>query len=220
MAISKQDVLKAHMHIGNIKKLASTKTRSFWLDIKNGLVIIDPEKIVQQLDNAKAKIQEAKKAGKEILVLCEKSLYTDEIAEMATKAGFHYLNYKVPAGFLTNFDTLITRIKGMNELRSFIESEDFHKLTKKEQLTNQRKLKKVEMIYKGVKNLRKRPDLVIVVDGKSMMKFVRELDKTGLDNVVIASSNFDTRWDKNNLVIANVDSYQSLDLGLTYILNA
>lgn len=126
----------------------------------------------------------------------------------------------MPAGFLTNFDTLITRIKGMNELRSFIESEDFLKLTKKEQLTNQRKLKKVEMIYKGAKNLRKRPDLVIVVDGKSMMKFVKELDKTGIDNIVIASTNFDTRWNKDNLVIANVDSYQSLNYGLSYILNA
>jgi len=108
----------------------------------------------------------------------------------------------------------------MNELRSFIESEDFHKLTKKEQLTNQRQLKKVEMIYKGVKNLRKRPDLVIVVDGKSMMKFVKELDKTGLENIVIASTNFDTRRDKESLVVANIDSYQSLHYGLSYILNA
>ena len=139
---------------------------------------------------------------------------------MAAKNGFHYLNYKVPAGFLTNFDTLITRIKGMNELRAFIESEDFHKLTKKEQLTQQRKLKKVEVIYKGVKNLRKRPDLVVVVDGKSMMKFVKELAKTGMDNITIASTNFDTRWNKDNLVIANVDSYQSLHFGLSYILNA
>lgn len=85
MAVNKQDVIKAHMHIGNIKKLASTKTRSFRLDIKNGLVIIDPEKIVTQLEKAKEKFQEAKKAGKEILVICEKSLYTDEIADMATK---------------------------------------------------------------------------------------------------------------------------------------
>lgn len=220
MSVTKQDVLKAHMHIGNIKKLASTKTRSFWLDIKNGLVIIDPEKIVTQLDIAKKKFQDAKKAGKEILIICEKSLYADEIAQMGTTSGFHYLNYKVPAGFLTNFDTLITRIRGMNELRSFIESEDFHKLTKKEQLTQQRKLKKVELIYKGVKNLKKRPDLVVVVDGKSMMKFVKELAKTGLDNIVIASTNFDTRWDKNSIVIANVDSFQSLDFGLPYILNA
>lgn len=220
MAVTKQDVLKAHMHIGNIKKLASTKTRSFWLDIKNGLVIIDPDKIATQLDNAKAKFQEAKKAGKEVLIICEKTLYADEIAQMGSQGGFHYLNYKVPAGFLTNFDTLITRIRGMNELRSFIESEDFHKLTKKEQLTQQRKLKKVERIYKGVKNLKKRPELVIVVDGKSMMKFVKELEKIGLDNIVIASTNFDTRWNKDNLVIANVDSYQSLDFGLSYILNA
>lgn len=219
MAVTKQDVLKAHMHIGNIKKLASTKTRSFWLDIKNGLVIIDPDKIATQLEKAKVKFQEAKKAGKEILVICEKSLYADEIAQMGSTQGFHYLNYKVPAGFLTNFDTLITRIRGMNELRSFIESEDFHKLTKKEQLTQQRKLKKVEMIYKGVKNLKKRPDLVVVVDGKSMMKFVKELEKISLDNIVIASTNFDTWRDKNSLVVANVDSYQSLDFGLSYILN-
>lgn len=220
MAVTKKDVMDAHMHIGNIKKLASTKTRAFWLDIKNGLVIIDPDKIAQQLETAKAKVQEAKKAGKEILVICEKTLYADELEQMADKAGFHYLNYKVPAGFLTNFDTLVTRIKGMNELRSFIESEDFKRLTKKEQLTNQRKLKKIEWIYKGAKNLRKKPDLVIVVDGKSMMKFVKELDKTGLDNIVIASTNFDTWRDKDSLVIANIDSYKSLDFALPYILNA
>lgn len=220
MAVTKKDVIDAHMHIGNIKKLASTKTRAFWLDIKNGLVIIDPDKIAQQLETAKAKVAEAKKAGKEILVICEKTLYADELESMADKGGFHYLNYKVPAGFLTNFDTLVTRIKGMNELRSFIESEDFKRLTKKEQLTSQRKLKKIEWIYKGAKNLRKKPDLVIVVDGKSMMKFVKELDKTGIDNIVIASTNFDTWRDKDSLVIANVDSYKSLDFALPYILNA
>ncbi len=210
MAITQKEVIAAHMHIGNLKKLASTKTRSFWLEMSNGLVVIDPDKIANSLEAAKEKFLQAKKDGKEVLVLCEKSLLADEIPALSEKYGFHYMNYKVPAGFLTNFDTLITRIAGMNQLQLFVDSEDFNKLTKKEQLTTTRKLKKVQQVYKGVKNLKRKPDLVVVVDGKAMMKFVKELKKLNLDNIVLAGTNFDTWRHDDKLVVLNVDGYNSL----------
>ncbi len=220
MAITQKEVVAAHMHVGNLKKFASTKTRSFWLEMNQGLVVINPDKITSALDAAREKFLQAKKDGKEVLVLCEKSMLADEIPALAKTHGFHYMNYKVPAWFLTNFDTLITRITGMNQLQSFTESEDFNKLTKKEQLTTRRKLAKVQLVYEGVKNLRKKPDLVIVVDGKAMMKFVKELKKLDLDNIVIAGTNFDTRWAEDKLVVLNVDAYQSLKQSLNYILGA
>ena len=210
MAITQKEVIAAHMHIGNLKKLASTKTRSFWLEMSNGLVVIDPDKIANSLEAAKEKFLQAKKDGKEVLVLCEKSLLADEIPVLSEKYGFHYMNYKVPAGFLTNFDTLITRIAGMNQLQLFVDSEDFNKLTKKEQLTTTRKLQKVQQVYKGVKNLKRKPDLVVVVDGKAMMKFVKELKKLNLDNIVLAGTNFDTWRHDDKLVVLNVDGYNSL----------
>lgn len=210
MAITQKEVIAAHMHIGNLKKLASTKTRSFWLEMSNGLVVIDPDKIANSLEAAKEKFLQAKKDGKEVLVLCEKSLLADEIPALSEKYGFHYMNYKVPAGFLTNFDTLITRIAGMNQLQLFVDSEDFNKLTKKEQLTTTRKLQKVQQVYKGVKNLKRKPDLVVVVDGKAMMKFVKELKKLNLDNIVLAGTNFDTWRHDDKLVVLNVDGYNSL----------
>lgn len=108
----------------------------------------------------------------------------------------------------------------MNHLQSFTESEDFHKLTKKEQLTTLRKLKKIQQIYKGVKSLKVKPDLVIVVDGKAMMKFVKEIKKLDLDNIVLSSTNFDIRWNEDNLVPLNVNGYHSLKNALTYILGA
>ncbi|MEI7477679.1 MAG: 30S ribosomal protein S2 [bacterium] len=148
MAITQNEVIASHMHIGNLKKLASTKTRSFWLDMIQGLVIVNPDKVVNALEAAREKFLQAKKDGKEILVLCQKSLFADEIPELAKDVGFHYMNYKVPAGFLTNFDTLIMSIVAMNQLHSFIESEDFGKLTKKEQLTMNRKLQKMQQVYK------------------------------------------------------------------------
>lgn len=108
----------------------------------------------------------------------------------------------------------------MSQLQAFTESEDFHKLTKKEQLTALRKLKKVQQVYKGVKNLKKKPDLVIVVDGKTMMKFTKELQKLDLDNIVLAGTNFDSRWKEENLVVLNVNGYNSLKNGLGHILGA
>ena len=220
MAITKKEVVAAHMHVGNLKKFASTKTRLFWLEMSQGLVVLNPDKIVTALDAAKEKFLQAKKDGKEVLILCEKTLMADEIPALAKAHGFHYMNYKVPAGFLTNFDTLITRITGMNQLQSFTENEDFNKLTKKEQLTTKRKLLKVQHIYEGVKSLRKKPDLVIVVDGKAMMKFVKELKKLDLDSIVLAGTNFDTRRPEDRLVVLNVDAYQSVKQALHYILGA
>lgn len=220
MAITQQEVVASNMHVGNLKKLASTKTRAFWLEMSQGIVVIDPDKIVTALEAAKEKFLAAKKEGKEVLLLCEKTLLADEVPALAEKHGFHYMNYKVPAWFLTNFDTLITRIAGMNQLQIFTESEDFHKLTKKEQLTTLRKLKKVQQVYKGVKNLKNKPDLVIVVDGKAMMKFTKELQKLDMDNIVLAGTNFDSRWSEESLVVLNVNGYHSLKNALEHILGA
>ena len=97
MAITQQEVIASNMHVGNLKKLASTKTRSFWLEVSQGIVVIDPEKIVSALEAAKEKFLAAKKEGKEVLLLCEKTLLADEVPALAEKHGFHYMNYKVPA---------------------------------------------------------------------------------------------------------------------------
>lgn len=112
------------------------------------MVVLNPEIVAQQLTNAALKVHEAKKAGKQVLVVSEKKMYMKELEELASKGGFHYLNHKIPAGFLTNFETLQKRIANMNDMAKFIESEDFESLTKKEQLTYKRALAKTQKIYK------------------------------------------------------------------------
>jgi small subunit ribosomal protein S2 len=75
-------------------------------------------------------------------------LYKEELEKLCEEKGVHYFSYKVPSGVITNFETLLANIKKMNELRNFIESDDFEKLTKKERLVKKRQLKKLENIYK------------------------------------------------------------------------
>jgi len=183
------------------------------------MVVLNPEIIVQQLENAKKKIQTVKKEGKSVLVVCEKKMYAEEVEKLAEKAGVHYLNYKTPAGFLTNFDTLKTRVASMNKMVMFLQSEEFESLTKKEQLVHKRKLSRVQKMYKGIQKLDKKPDLVVVVDGYMMGSFLNELSKQKSESIIIASSNF-ARWrDEKSLVMANVLSYKSVDFVLQYLLS-
>ncbi|USN56008.1 MAG: 30S ribosomal protein S2 [Candidatus Peribacteria bacterium] len=119
---------------------------------------------------------------------------------------------------MTNFDTLLSRTRSLNEMRLYVESESFKTLTKKEQHMRLRALKKIELVYKGVAKLRRKPDLVIVVDGELMGKFVDETEKLHIDAIVLASSNF-SRWCDKQLVMCNVNSKQSIDHVLNYIVS-
>ena len=217
MSITEKEVVDAQLHIGTLKSEAHPKTSKYWIDVVNGVTVISPESIVNQLEVAKQKIQKAKAEGKEILVISEKKMFADELEEMWTRLGFNFLNYKVPSGFLTNFDTLKKRIESMNSMERFLETDAYASLTKKEQLVYNRKLKRVFKIYKGVKGLTKKPDLVIVFDWMMMDNFVNELDKQkDVDTILICGTNFSRWWKEDSLIIANINSHKSIG----YMLNA
>lgn len=217
MSLSVNDIVDAKVHVGTLKNESHSKMWSYFQGVVNGVTFFKPEVVVSHLEAAKKKIEEAKKKWLDVLVACEKKMYSEELATIAEKSKVHYLNYKIPAGFLTNFDTLIKRIASMNEMSAFISSPNFFSLTKKEQLIMKRKLARAEKIYKGVKNLTKRPDLVVIVDGAMMTGLISEVEKIHADSIVIASANFAKRWDPASLVPANMLSYKSLDFVMKYL---
>jgi small subunit ribosomal protein S2 len=205
MSITANDVIQAQAHIGTLKSEAHPKTDKYRSEVVNGIVVINAESLCAQLEHAKKKIQDAKKDGKEILIISEKKMYADELAELGDKLGICYLNYKFPSGFLTNFETFKKRIESMNGMARFMDSDNFRALTKKEQLVYKRKLERVLKIYKGVKNLTKKPDLVIVIDGQMMDNLINEITKQpDMDNIIIAGTNFSRRWDENNIIVTNI----------------
>ena len=221
MTVSVNQIVEAQAHIGTLKNEAHPKTSKYWSEVTNGVVVINPESVAQQLEDAKATIQKAKAAGKEILVVCEKKMYAVELEALAKKTGVSYLNYKVSGGFLTNFDTFKKRIDSINEMASFMESEAYAALTKKEQLVYKRNFDRANKVYKGVTNLKKRPELVIVVDGTMLSTLIDEVEnlKGKLEAIVIAGTNFSRYWPENELVVTNINSYTSIDFVLNYLLS-
>lgn len=220
MSVSVQDIVAAQAHIGTLKNEAHPKTSKYWSEVTNGVVVINPEAIAEQLEAAKAQVAAAKAAGKEILVVCEKKMYAEELEALAAKAGVAFLNYKVSGGFLTNFDTFKKRIDSINEMVSFMETDAFASLTKKEQLVYKRNFERANKVYKGVTKLKKRPELVIIVDGNMLSTLIDEVEKLKgkLEAIVIAGTNFSRYWPENEIITTNINSYQSLDFVLKSIL--
>jgi ribosomal protein S2 len=83
MTVSVQQIVDAQVHIGTLKNEAHPKTKKYWSDVINGLVVINPESIISQLENARSKIQKAKSEGKSVLVVSEKKMYYEELANLA-----------------------------------------------------------------------------------------------------------------------------------------
>lgn len=220
MSVSVQDIVAAQAHIGTLKNEAHPKTSKYWSEVTNGVVVINPEVIAEQLEAAKAQVAAAKAAGKEILVVCEKKMYAEELEALAEKAGVAFLNYKVSGGFLTNFDTFKKRIDSINEMVSYMESDAFASLTKKEQFVYKRNFERANKVYKGVTKLKKRPELVIIVDGNMLSTLIDEVEnlKGKLEAIVIAGTNFSRYWSENEIITTNINSYQSLDFVLKSIL--
>jgi len=218
MTITAKDVIEAQAHVGTLKSEAHPKTNKYWAEVTNGVVVINPESVAQQVEAARIKIQEAKKEGKEILVISEKKMIADELAALGEAANISYLNYKQPGGFITNFETFKKRIESMNSMERFVESDNYKALTKKEQLVYTRKLARVLKIYKGVKKLTKKPDLIIVLDGQMMDSLINEVVKSKIDNIIIAGTNFSRRWDEDKILVTNIGSHKALNFVLQSII--
>ncbi len=219
MSVTVKQIVDAQVHVGSLKSEAHPKTRDFRVDVVNNIVVLNPEVIAKQLDSAKKQIQEAKKSGKDVLVVCEKKMYADEVRALSEKHGVSFLSHKAPGGFITNFDTFKTRIGSMNKMASFMDTDAFESLTKKEQLIHTRKLARAKRVYEWVKSLSAKPSLVIVVDGSMMENFIREVNsQENIETIVLASTNYNKYLWPND-IIANMLSHKSIDFVMNYILS-
>lgn len=217
MAISPEELQKNFVTIGGLRQQNNPKTRSYQEKQEAGLVCFDPKKIALQLERAKKRITEAQKSNKNILLVSEKVLYKEDVLMYAKKHGFHYMAEKMPAGFLTNFTTLQKRIEYMNKQRSFVKSDAYKHLTKKEQIAERRKLNKIERVYEGVAKLKDRPDMVIIIDGMQLEGLMNEVSITNTDNIVMVGSSFNKWRNAESLVTMNLQSLRSMQFVLSYL---
>ena len=193
-------------------------TEKSTLGVVNKEMVIDPSVTAEMLLSAKEKIKKLKEAWKNVLLVLDKEVFRDDVEDICNSSNTLFLNNKVPSWLFTNFSTFSKSIGAMNSLSKLISSDKFTKLTKKEQLITKRNLAKFELVYKGVTNLRKVPDLVIVVDAEYNTWVIKELEKAKIEYIAIANTDL-SRWlSTDNLIVANTNSYESIMYILNYLL--
>ena len=209
--ISMKQLLEAGVHFGHQTRRWNPKMAAYIFTERNGIYIIDLQKTVKKLEEAYFFVRDTAAAGESILFVGTKKQAQDAIKEEAERAGQFYVNARWLGGMLTNFKTMRTRINRLNQLKKMQEDGTFDLLPKKEVIKLQLEIAKLEKYLGGVKEMKKLPGAMFVVDPRKEKNAIAEARKLGIPVVAIVDTNCDP--DEIDYVIpGNDDAIRAIKL--------
>jgi len=219
MALIKfEDLLDTGAHFGHVTRKWHPNYKPYILMEKNGVHIINLEETLISFNKAINFIQSVVKKNGEVLFVGTKKQAKDIVQQEADRCGMFYIVERWLGGSLTNFTTIKKSIKRLKLLEKE-GSSLYENLTKKEtQMLNRERVKLSDQ-HRGIKDMRKPPDAIVVVDGQYEETAIKEATSMGIPVVAIVDSNTDP--DKINYPIpANDDSLRTIQLLIGAIANA
>ncbi len=189
--ISMKQLLEAGVHFGHQTRRWNPKMAEYIFAERNGIYIIDLAKTVKKIDEAYAALCEELANGGEVLFVGTKKQAQDAIKEEALRCNMHYVNVRWLGGMLTNFSTIETRVERLKELERMEAEGVFDVLPKKEVAQLNLEKTKLENNIGGIKNMKKLPDVMFIVDPKKEKIAVQEARRLGITTVAIVDTNCD-----------------------------
>ena len=189
--VSMKQLLEAGVHFGHQTRRWNPKMAPYIFTERNGIYIIDLQKTVKKLDEAYNFIHEVAASGKDVLFVGTKKQAADSIKEEAVRAGAHYVNARWLGGMMTNFKTIQKRINRLEQLHTMETDNTFDLLPKKEVIKLKLEIEKLEKFLGGIKNMKKLPGALFVVDPRKEKIAVSEARKLGIPVVAIVDTNCD-----------------------------
>ena len=209
--ISMKQLLEAGVHFGHQTRRWNPKMATYIFTERNGIYIIDLQKTVKKLEEAYFFVRDMAAAGESILFVGTKKQAQDAIKEEAERCGQFFVNARWLGGMLTNFKTMRTRINRLNQLKKMQEDGTFDLLPKKEVIKLQLEIAKLEKYLGGVKEMKKLPGAMFVVDPRKEKNAIAEAKKLGIPVVAIVDTNCDP--DEVDYVIpGNDDAIRAIKL--------
>ena len=158
---------------------------------RNGIYIIDLQKTVKKLEEAYMFVRDVAANGDNVLFVGTKKQAGESIKEEAERAGAHYVNARWLGGMMTNFTTIRHRIDRLRQLRAMEEDGTFDLLPKKEVIKLKLEIEKLEKFMGGIKDMKKLPGALFIVDPRKERIAVAEAKKLGIPIVAIVDTNCD-----------------------------
>ncbi|MBT9331326.1 30S ribosomal protein S2 [Paracidobacterium acidisoli] len=189
--ITMKELLEAGVHFGHQTKRWDPRMKEYIFGERNGIYIIDLQKTLKMFKEASKYVTDLTAQGKVILFVGTKRQAQDAIAEEANRAGMFYINNRWLGGLLTNWVTVQKSVKRLQELDDMATDGRYGLLTKKEVIRLERERKHLQANLAGIKNMRRLPDAIFVVDSNNEAIAVKEARKLGIPVVAVVDTNCD-----------------------------
>ena len=189
--VSMKQLLEAGVHFGHQTRRWNPKMAEYIFTERNGIYIIDLQKTVKKLDEAYKFVHDVAADGGEIIFVGTKKQAQESIKEEAERCGMPYVNARWLGGMLTNFKTIRGRVARLAQLKAMAEDGTFDMLPKKEVMKHLGEIAKLEKYLGGVKEMKKLPGALFIVDTRKERNAIAEAHKLGIPVVAIADTNCD-----------------------------
>ena len=189
--VSMKSLLEAGVHFGHQTRRWNPKMATYIYTERNGIYIIDLQKTVKKLEEAYSFVRDMAAEGGNLLFVGTKKQAQDAIKEEAARCGGYYVNARWLGGMMTNFRTMRTRIDRLAQLRKMEADGTFAMLPKKEVIKLQGEIEKLEKYLGGVKEMKKLPAALFIVDPRKERNAIAEAKKLNIPIVAIVDTNCD-----------------------------
>ena len=217
--VSMKQLLEAGVHFGHQTRRWNPKMAEYIYCERNGIYIIDLQKTVKKLEEAYEFVRQLSENGQSILFVGTKKQATDAVKEEASRVGMYYVNARWLGGMLTNFKTMRTRVERLAQLKKMQEDGTFDMLPKKEVMKLMGDMEKLEKYLGGVKDMKKLPGALFIVDPRKERNAIAEARKLHIPIVAIVDTNCDP--DEVDYVIpGNDDAIRAIRLIASTMANA
>ena len=189
--VSMKQLLEAGVHFGHQTRRWNPKMAPYIYTERNGIHIIDLQKTVGMVDDAYKAVADIVANGGSILFVGTKKQAQDAIKEEAERCGMFYVNERWLGGMLTNFKTIQTRINRLKTIEKMEENGDFDLLPKKEVIAIKAEQEKLLKNLGGIKEMKKLPGALFVIDTRKEHIAVTEARKLGIPIVATVDTNCD-----------------------------
>ncbi len=207
--VSVDQLLLAGAHFGHLTQRWNPKMKRFIFMARNGIYLIDLQKTQVMLEAACAAIAKISATGEEILFIGTKKQARDVIESEAKRARSPYITYRWLGGTLTNYSTIRKSLKTLESHEKMGTDGTYEKLTKKEQLTIEKEKGKLNLTLGGIREMRRLPGAVFIVDTKRESIAVAEARKLSIPIFAIVDTNVDPDL-IDYPVPANDDAFKSI----------
>jgi small subunit ribosomal protein S2 len=184
-------LLEAGVHFGHQTRRWNPKMAEYIFTERNGIYLIDLQKTVKKIEEAYYFVRDIAMNNESVLFVGTKKQAQESIKEEAERCGQFYVNARWLGGMMTNFKTIRKRIERLNELEKMEEEGVFEVLPKKEVIKLKKEMKDLEKNLGGIKEMKKLPGALFVVDPRKERIAILEAKKLGIPVVAIVDTNCD-----------------------------